>query len=129
MKKILTFSLVLILIFGIFLIPSNVTSTYASSSFESSVAHKSSVLIEKNSGKILYDNNSSEQLPIASVTKLMTILLTLEKIDADEISLTDKVTVSENASGMGGSQIFIDTGLSYELGELLKSVIVTSAND
>ena len=129
MKKILTFSLVLILIFGIFLIPSNVTSAYASSNFESSVAHKSSVLIEKNSGKILYDNNSSEQLPIASVTKLMTILLTLEKIDAGEISLTDKVTVSENASGMGGSQIFIDTGLSYELGELLKSVIVASAND
>ena len=93
------------------------------------MAHKSSVLIEKNSGKILYDNNSSEQLPIASVTKLMTILLTLEKIDAGEISLTDKVTVSENASGMGGSQIFIDTGLSYELGELLKSVIVASAND
>lgn len=129
MKKILTFSLVLILIFGIFLIPSNVTSAYASSNFESSVAHKSSVLIEKNSGKILCDNNSSEQLPIASVTKLMTILLTLEKIDAGEISLTDKVTVSENASGMGGSQIFIDTGLSYELGELLKSVIVASAND
>ena len=129
MKKILTFSLVLILIFGVFLIPSNVTSAYASSSFESSAAHKSSVLIEKNSGKILYDNNSSEQLPIASVTKLMTILLTLEKIDAGEISLTDKVTVSENASGMGGSQIFIDTGLSYELGELLKAVIVASAND
>ena len=129
MKKIITFSLVLILIFGVFLIPSNVTSAYASSSFESSVAHKSSVLIEKNSGKILCDNNSSEQLPIASVTKLMTILLTLEKIDAGEISLTDKVTVSENASGMGGSQIFIDTGLSYELGELLKSVIVASAND
>lgn len=129
MKKILTFSLVLILIYGVFLIPSNVTSAYASSSFESSAAHKSSVLIEKNSGKILYDNNSSEQLPIASVTKLMTILLTLEKIDAGEISLTDKVTVSENASGMGGSQIFIDTGLSYELGELLKSVIVASAND
>ena len=129
MKKIITFSLVLILIFGIFLISSNVTSAYASSSFESSVVHKSSVLIEKNSGKILYDNNSSEQLPIASVTKLMTILLTLEKIDAGEISLTDKVHISENASGMGGSQIFIDVNLDYELGELLKSVIVASAND
>ena len=129
MKKIITFSLVLILIFGIFLIPSNVTSAYASSNFESDVGHRSSVLIEKNSGKILYDSNSSEKLPIASVTKLMTILLTLEKIDAGEISLTDKVHISENASGMGGSQIFIDANLDYELGELLKSVIVASAND
>ncbi len=129
MKKILTFSLVLILIFGIFLIPSNVMSAYASSNFESDVGHRSSVLIEKNSGKILYDNNSSEKLPIASVTKLMTILLTLEKIDAKEISLNDMVHISENASGMGGSQIFIDANLDYELGELLKSVIVASAND
>ena len=129
MKKILTFRLVLILIFGIFLIPSNVMSAYASSNFESDVGHRSSVLIEKNSGKILYDNNSSEKLPIASVTKLMTILLTLEKIDAKEISLNDMVHISENASGMGGSQIFIDANLDYELGELLKSVIVASAND
>ena len=90
---------------------------------------KSTVLIERSTGKILKGNNENLRLPIASVTKLMTILLTLEKIDAGEINLTDKVLVSENANGMGGSQIFLDANVEYELGELLKSVIVASAND
>ena len=59
----------------------------------------------------------------------MTILLTLEEIDAGNISLSDRVLVSKNANGMGGSQIFLDANVEYELGELLKSVIVASAND
>lgn len=97
--------------------------------FSTDSKHKSSVLIEKTTGNVLYENNSSEKLPIASVTKLMTILLTLEKIEKNEISIDDKVTVSENANGMGGSQIFLDANAEYELGELLKSIIVASAND
>ena len=97
--------------------------------FETDVKHNSSVLIEYNTGKILYDNNSSEKLPIASVTKLMTVLLTLEEIQSGNIALTDKIVVSENASGMGGSQIFLDANNEYEIEELLKSVIVASAND
>lgn len=90
---------------------------------------KSSVLIEKKSGKILTENLAHDRHPIASVTKLMTILLTLEQIDAGNISLEDNVLVSENANGMGGSQIFLDANVEYKLGELLKSVIVASAND
>ncbi len=97
--------------------------------FETKLDHKSSVLIEYKTGKILVDNNANLQLPIASVTKLMTILLTLEEIDSGRIKTTDRITVSENASGMGGSQIFLETNGEYEIGELLKSVIVCSAND
>ncbi len=97
--------------------------------FESEVNHKSSILVEYDTGKVLIDKNAHEKLPIASVTKLMTVLLTLEEIDAGNIKLTDKIYVSENASGMGGSQIFLDANSEYEIGELLKSVIVCSAND
>ena len=59
----------------------------------------------------------------------MTILLTLEEVDKGNINLEDKIIVSENASGMGGSQIFIDANCEYEISQLLKSVIVASAND
>ena len=98
-------------------------------SFETDVNHKSSVLVEYNTGKVLVNNNSHEKLPIASVTKLMTVLLTLEQIDSGNIKLEEKITVSENASGMGGSQIFLDANCEYEISQLLKSVIVCSAND
>lgn len=107
---------------------SNQTIT-ANASFATSANCKSAVLIEKNSKQVLYENASHEKLPIASVTKLMTVLLTLEHIDNGSISLDDKVMVSSNASGMGGSQIFLDSDNEYVLGELLKSVIVASAND
>lgn len=101
-------------------------NVYANSDF---LDCKACVLIEKNSGKILFDNQANSRHPIASVTKLMTILLTLEQIDAGNISLDDNVVVSENANGMGGSQIFLDANCEYKLSELLKSVIVASAND
>lgn len=90
---------------------------------------KSAVLIEKKSGKILYDKDAHTRHPIASVTKLMTILLTLEEVEKGNISLSDNVLISQNAHGMGGSQIFLDANVEYNLGELLKSVIVASAND
>lgn len=101
----------------------------ADAGFTTNANCKSAVLIEKNSKQVLYENASHEKLPIASVTKLMTVLLTLEQIDNGSISLDDKVMVSSNASGMGGSQIFLDSDNEYVLGELLKSVIVASAND
>lgn len=90
---------------------------------------RSCVLIEKHSKKVLAEHSAHQKYPIASVTKLMTVLLTLENLENHNISLEDNVTVSENASGMGGSQIFLDANTDYKLGELLKSVIVCSAND
>lgn len=102
--------------------------TYAAE-YQPETKTKASILIDMDSKNILYENNATEQLPVASIVKLMTIMLTLEHIDSGSISLEDKVMVSENASGMGGSQIFLDANCEYALGELLKSVIVCSAND
>jgi len=106
----------------------NIGQTYASE-YISEVTTKSSILIDIDSGKVLYEKNATEQMPVASIVKLMTILITFEQIDLGAISLDDKVMVSEEASGMGGSQIFLDANCKYDLGELLKSVIVCSAND
>ena len=129
-KKSISFSLislmVLSLIISLFFINQPLT---ASANFDYNVNHKASVLIERKSGKILLENNSHEKMPIASVTKLMTILLTLEKVESGEILLDDNVLVSENANGMGGSQIFLDANTEYKLHDLLKSVVVASAND
>ena len=105
------------------------TQISVSAKTEISPACNGSVLIEKNSQKILFEKDAHSRHPIASVTKLMTILLTLEEIENGTISLDDKVLISENANGMGGSQIFLDANVEYTLGELLKSVIVASAND
>lgn len=101
----------------------------SASEYVPETATKASILIDMDSDKILYNSNSTERMPVASIVKLMTIMLTFEQIDAGAISLDDNVMVSENASGMGGSQIFLDTNCEYNLGELLKSVIVCSAND
>ncbi len=90
---------------------------------------RSAVLIERSTGKVLEEKDAHSRHPIASVTKLMTVLLTLENLDTGNITLDDKVLVSENASGMGGSQVFLDANCEYDLSELLKSVIVASAND
>lgn len=126
MKKVLSVLMVSVLIVGMLFIPGLKMDAYA---VETTPTCKSQILIERTTGKVLEEKNSNERLPIASVTKLMTILLTLEKIDAGEINLNDIVTVSANASGMGGSQIFLDANCDYVLGDLLKSVIVASAND
>lgn len=90
---------------------------------------KAYILLDKDSGKVLNEFNSKDKMPVASIVKLMTILLTLEEIENGNLKIEDKICVSENASGMGGSQIFLDANEEYEAGELLKSVIVCSAND
>lgn len=89
----------------------------------------SAILIEQSSGKILYAHNIHEQLRPASVTKVMSILLIMEAIDAGKISLTDSVPCSENAASMGGSQIWLDTTETLTVDEMLKAICVNSAND
>ena len=121
--------LITMCVFLSILLLSQKTNISVFANFENNINHKSSVLIEYNSGEILVDNNAHEKLPIASVTKLMTTLLTLEEIKKGNLNLSDKVVVSENASGMGGSQIFLDSNCEYTVEQLLKSVIVCSAND
>ena len=122
------FTIAILVMVSIFsLIFTNTLTASAANNLE--VDCKSAVLIERNSGNILFNKESNARHPIASVTKLMTVLLTLEEIEAGKINLSDSVMVSRNANSMGGSQIFLDADTEYNLGELLKSVIVASAND
>lgn len=90
---------------------------------------KSALLMDYNSNTIIYERNAKTRLPIASIVKLMTILLTYEAIENNALSLDTMITTSENASGMGGSQVFIDPYVEYKTEDLLKSVIMASAND
>lgn len=89
----------------------------------------SAILMEQSTGNILYEHNSHEQLRPASVTKVMTILLIMEALDNGVISLEDKVSCSEEASKMGGSQIWLDTTETLTVDEMLKAICVVSAND
>ena len=89
----------------------------------------SAILIEQNSGQVLYDYNSHEQLRPASVTKIMSILLIMEAIDSGKISLTDNVPCSEKARSMGGSQIWLNETETLTVDEMLKAICVVSAND
>lgn len=90
---------------------------------------ESAILIEQNSGQVLYEKNPHEKLRPASVTKLMTLLLIFEALDSGQITLEDKVPCSENASSMGGSQIWLDTREELTVNEMLKAMCVVSAND
>ncbi|MBO4554234.1 MAG: D-alanyl-D-alanine carboxypeptidase, partial [Clostridia bacterium] len=89
----------------------------------------SAYLVDYATGEVLYKRNENEKLPIASMVKIMTANLTLEAIERGELSLDDDVTVSENAARMGGSQVFLDANSVHKVGDLLRSVIVASAND
>lgn len=90
---------------------------------------KSMILIERDTGEVLYEDNSDTPLPPASMTKLMTLLLIAEAIDEGRIALTDTVIASENAASMGGSQIFLEAGEEMSVEDLLKAVAMASAND
>ena len=90
---------------------------------------KSVYLTEASSGETLYENNADEKLPIASVTKIMTMLLVMEAVDNGKISLDDLVPVSERAMSMGGSTMFLETGEQLPVSEMLKGIAVASAND
>lgn len=93
------------------------------------VVAKSGLLIEATTGKVLFQKNKDEQYAPASVTKIMTMLLTMEAVDSKRISLNDKVTVSESAKKTGGSTMLLDTGEVRTVEELLKGVAIASGND
>ncbi len=90
---------------------------------------KSAYLMDYGSGECLYKENETARMPIASVCKVMTLTLVFDAINCGELALTDMVTVSENAAGMGGSQVFLDKGCEYSVDNLIKSIVVCSAND
>ncbi len=93
------------------------------------VAAKGAVLIDADTGKVLFQQNAHEELPLASVTKVMTMLLVMDAVDSGKISLDDEVTISERAASMGGSQMYMEFGETHTVKELLKGVAMASAND
>ena len=126
MKKFLAF--VLAAISGAtILMANNAVETYAETRLTSGC--RSACLMDANSGQIVYEENALAHMPIASVCKVMTLTLCFEAIKSGNLNIEDTIMVSERAAGMGGSQVFLQSGLSYPVGELIKSIIVCSAND
>lgn len=90
---------------------------------------KALYLIDYNSNQVLYEKNSTQKMPVASIVKLMTINLTCKELKKGTIKTEDKVIASKKSASMGGSQVFIEESGEYSIGDLLKSTIVSSAND
>lgn len=93
------------------------------------LACTSSILVEKTTGQVLYEENARQKLEPASVTKVMTLLLVLEAVDRGELAMDDMVTVSAHAAGMGGSQVYLKEGEQLSVSEMIKCVTVVSGND
>ncbi len=105
------------------------SESVSTSAFTEEIDARSAILMDADSGKILYEKNADTALPPASVTKVMTMLLVMQAIDDGRIRLDDTVTVSEKAASMGGSQVFLKVGEQMSVEDLLKSVVIASAND
>ncbi len=93
------------------------------------VTAKSAILIDASSKRVMFEKEADKKLPIASVTKVMTLLLVFEAIDNGNLSFEESITASETAASMGGSQVFIDAGYNYTVEDMIKSVIIASGND
>lgn len=104
-------------------------STALPVSADVSVSSPSVILIESSTGQVIYESNSAERRSPASITKIMTLLLTFEALDAGKIKLTDEVLTSEYASSMGGSQVYLAAGETQTLDTMIKCIVVSSGND
>lgn len=134
LKRLLAAGLCLLLATG-FVIPvaaeetPDDTALPAAAKADDTLPARSAVLMEQESGRILFEKNADEQLPPASITKVMTLLLVMEAIEENRIALTDMVTCSAHASSMGGSQIWFKEGEQLSVDDLLKATCIASAND
>lgn len=111
------------------LVLSSLSSVVLADALPFDVQAKSALLMDYETGTILYEKNPHEKLPIASITKVMTILLALEAIDDGKLKLDDTITVSDYASSMGGSQVFLYPGEVLTVDAIMKAIIVASGND
>ncbi len=130
--RILILIWIVTLIFSSFSFPSfaqEVTSPPATAPGSLELNCKSAVLMDAASGQVLYEQNPDLALPPASVTKIMTLLLIMEAIDSGKITLNDMVSTSEYAASMGGSQVYLKIGETMSVEDMLKSVVISSAND
>ncbi len=130
MKRLLTGILVLCFSF-INIVYANQPETVATAAETAnlSLSAKSAVVMEANSGTLIYEKDKDKELPPASVTKVMSLLLIFQEIDSGRLKLTDNVTVSEHAASMGGSQVFLEPSEVQTVETLIKCVVVSSAND
>ena len=124
----LTFALVQLFAFSSFAKPYSEISVMANS-IDLGLTAGSACLMEASTGEILYEHNSHEKLEPASVTKVMTLLLAMEALDEGRLTLDTKICASEKASEMGGSQIWLEYGEELTFDEMLKAIVVVSAND
>lgn len=97
--------------------------------FTNGIKSKSAILLDEKSNKVIFSHNENEKRPIASMCKIMTLLLCFESIDDGLFNENDSILVSENASKMGGSQVFLEGNTNYLVSTLIKSIVVASAND
>lgn len=104
-------------------------STTVSNELELATNAKSALIMEQSTGEVLYEKNSHEKIAPASMTKMMSLLLIMESLDKGKIKLSDEVTVSKNASSMGGSQILLEEGETMKVEDLLKGIAIASGND
>ena len=127
-KKICLLILSLITV-SLAVIPLSAKTARAEISYDKSIATKSVYLTETGTGEVLFAKNENERLTIASMTKIMLLNLVFEAVDGGNLSFDEEIIVSENASGMGGSQVFLEKNGKYKAEDLIKSVIIASAND
>jgi D-alanyl-D-alanine carboxypeptidase (penicillin-binding protein 5/6) len=125
MKKLLTLALVAICIIAAVL----PTVCFADSGAAAMAPSSKESLLMSETGEVLHEHNATEKRPIASMTKVMTLMCVYEAIDNGKMTLDDKVVVSKNAASMGGSQVFLDANTTHKASDLIKSIIVCSAND
>lgn len=121
-KKYLSFTITLIIIFSL-------STSVSLASEPIDIVSKSALLMEASTGKIIYEKNSHEKLLPASVSKVMPLVLIMEALDSGRIKLNDKVTVSEYAASMGGSQVYLEPGEQMSVHDMLKAIVVSSGND
>lgn len=105
------------------------SATEGTISAEPEIDTPSAILMEASTGQIIYEKAADEQLPPASVTKVMTLLLIFDALDEGKIKLSDNVSVSEYAASMGGSQVFLEPGETQTVDTMIKCIAVASAND
>lgn len=114
-------------LFGLIMFLLLIVDVYAEVDLTSNA--KSAILVDNLSGKVLYEKAADEKLAPASMTKLASMLIVMEAIDNNTLKFDDKVTISEEAANMGGSQIFLEAGEEYTVHDLLKGVAIASGND
>lgn len=128
-KQLTTAGLATLMIF-LLTIPASFVQAKEKSTSEPIVENvKSAILLEQDTGEVLYQSNAQKELPPASMTKVMTMLLIFQALDRGDLSLKDKIKVSEHAASMGGSQVYLETGEVMTAKDMIKAIAIGSAND